>query len=1079
MNYSMMKIYYENIVKNRTSLALSNSYDRYDNVESIDIAYDNHKYDIHALVNVLGRKTKCQITLNDQQDIIDYSCNCPWCDDQSACGHIGAVCLKINQLHIEIFPFHYRSNKLIQLEQEHKQRFLEKRRKVLNDQTVKSRELIQRNKIIYESQISSLLSDEKVSIEPVISFEGGIKLGFRVGMKKKYVIKRIGEFLDDIDQHCEHRYGKELSFIHSEEAFDDFAQKQIQFMRIARENSMEEQRNSEYYGYYLFDLEKTISLDENILDIFYELYQDYDFDHMDFYDVDDKIPFSLKQDDDFYILTYKDELDLYWGKKHLYHIDKMADSYCEINRIKADEKGEFVSFFKSILERPLVIRNDEYVEFYKYVLSPFLEYMEIEGLVDVKNNEYRTIKIYGDVNEHSQVFFKIYYMDDNQNKISAFNHETVTTYRQDVVEGYFRKYASFIDEEKHIAYFDMESERAIEFINECVELLKEYAQIFISEALKRIGQSTHYSINVGVKVENDLLALDIESAEIPKDDLSKVLEQYRRRKKFYRLKNGELLNLNSPQLAELDGFMKQHHIEPKDIKNGRMELSKNRMFAVDEDASHSEFITLERRASFENVLQEFHQKDQSDYPIPMQYEAILRDYQKEGYVWMRTLYDYGFNGILADDMGLGKTLQVISLLEGLNPKQPSLVVCPSSLIYNWEDEVHKFSRKLKVKCIVGNQNMRKEIIGEINQYDLFVTSYDYMRRDHELYQDIEFTYVILDEAQYIKNQKTKNAFSVKKLKAKHKLALTGTPIENTLAELWSIMDFLMPQYLFNYHYFQKQYETDIVKNNDEDKIHQLRKLVSPFILRRSKKDVLTELPDKIETTQLIPFNEEENNLYYANLAQINEQLQALLQMETVDKIAVLAMLTKLRQICCEPRLLYENIENSSSKMKACIELITNFKENHQKVLLFSSFTSVLALLADELQMLGIRYFLLTGQTSKEERRELVEKFQAGQADVFLISLKAGGTGLNLTAAEGVIHYDPWWNVSAQNQATDRAYRIGQKNNVQVYKLVMKDSIEEKIVSLQEKKKELADMFIENNDGSIAQMSKEDIMELFS
>jgi len=1071
---------YEDIVKNKTSFTLSHSYDKYDNVETIDITYQNNEYTIDAIVDVLGKKSKCQIKLNDQQDIIDYTCDCPWCDKQSACGHIGAVCLKINQLHIETFPFHYHNNKIEQLEHEHNQRVLEKRRKELTIQTKKSRELIQRNKTIYQSQVSSLLLDEKYSIEPVINFQYNYELSFKVGQKQKYIIKDIGEFLDNIDQRIEHRYGKNLSFLHTEEAFDDFSKQQIQFMRLARDDYKESQKDNDYYHYYYnFDLQKTISLNENIIDDFYELYQDYDLNNLELYDIDYKIPLSLNQEDDFYILDFRNKMDLSYGKKHIYQIEKLDDNFHEINRIKLDEKGEFSSLISSIQESPLIINKEEYSDFYKYVLLPLLEYVEIDGLIDVNNNDYQTIKIYGDVNENSQVFFKVYYIDDNNNKILAFNKETITNYQQDIVESYFRKYASSIDEEKHIAYFDIESQKTGEFINECVDLLRDYAEIYISEALKKIGQTSHYHISVGVSVENDLLALDIESLEIPTTDLSKVLEQYRRKKKFYRLKNGEMIYLNSPQLEELDQFMKQYHIEPKDIQNGRMELSKNRMFALDEDTSNNQYITLDRKASFENILQQFHQKNNADYPIPTQYQSVLRDYQKDGYVWMRILYDYGFNGILADDMGLGKTLQVIALLEGLNSKQPSLVVCPASLIYNWEDEVHKFSQQLKVKCIVGNPKMRKEIIDDIHQYDLLVTSYDFMRKDYELYQDIEFTYVILDEAQYIKNQKTKNAISVKKLNAKHKLAMTGTPIENTLAELWSIMDFLMPQYLFNYHYFQKQYENDIVKNNNHEKINQLRKLVSPFILRRNKKDVLTELPDKIETTQVIPFNEEENNLYYASLAQINKELQEIFEMERVDNIAILAMLTKLRQICCEPRLIYENIENSSSKMKACIELITNFKQNHQKVLLFSSFTSVLDLLADELQMLGIRYYLLTGQTSKEERRELVDRFQNDDISVFLISLKAGGTGLNLTAAEGVIHYDPWWNVSAQNQATDRAYRIGQKNNVQVYKLVMKDSIEEKIVSLQEKKKELADMFVENNDGSISQMSKEEIMELFS
>ena len=289
----------------------------------------------------------------------------------------------------------------------------------------------------------------------------------------------------------------------------------------------------------------------------------------------------------------------------------------------------------------------------------------------------------------------------------------------------------------------------------------------------------------------------------------------------------------------------------------------------------------------------------------------------------------------------------------------------------------------------------------------------------------------------------------------------------------------MPQYLFNYHYFQKHYETEIIKNNNEEVAEKLKKLVTPFILRRSKKDVLSELPDKLEVTQLIPFTQQESEIYFANLAQVNSELQGLFKEKVVDKIQILAMLTKLRQICCEPRMLYENIETASSKLKASLELINNYKQNNQKVLLFSSFTKVFDLLEDEFRLNGISYFKITGSTTKENRKEYVKRFQEGGADVFLISLKAGGTGLNLTRAEAVIHFDPWWNVSAQNQATDRAYRIGQYKNVQVHKLIMKDSIEEKILTLQEKKKQLSDMLVENNQGNITSLSKEEILELFA
>ncbi len=427
--------------------------------------------------------------------------------------------------------------------------------------------------------------------------------------------------------------------------------------------------------------------------------------------------------------------------------------------------------------------KEDYPAFHKYVLLSILDYFDIQNPVDIDENIFSIIRIYGDVSDDFEIYFKIYYIDENNNRTLGFNKDIITNYQQDVVENYIRQYALHVDEDKHIAYLDLNDEKTYEFINEGLDFLGEYAEIYVSEALKKFGKTAHYSITVGVKIEHNLLALDIESAEIPKGEMSKVLEQYKRKKKFYRLKNGELLYLNSPQLEELEHFMDDYHIDSQDMVNGHIELSKNRMFSLDQEDQNLEYIQLDRKSSFQKSLEHFKESSSKHYAIPYQYENILRDYQKDGFVWLRTLNAYDFNGILADDMGLGKTLQVIALIESLHSKRPSLIVCPTSLIYNWEDEVHKFSQTIQVKCIIGNSQTRSQIIKEANKYQLWVTSYDYMRRDYQLYEDITFNYVILDEAQYIKNQKTKNAISVKTLKAKHKLALTGTPIENTLAEI--------------------------------------------------------------------------------------------------------------------------------------------------------------------------------------------------------------------------------------------------------------------------------------------------------
>ena len=437
-------------------------------------------------------------------------------------------------------------------------------------------------------------------------------------------------------------------------------------------------------------------------------------------------------------------------------------------------------------------------------------------------------------------------------------------------------------------------------------------------------------------------------------------------------------------------------------------------------------------------------------------------------------------------MGLGKTVQMLSVIVDYaknKDRKPSLVVSPSSLTLNWQNEVKKFTNKLKTIVIRGTLQERKCLIENIKDYDLVITSYDLLKRDIDIYKekDYRFKYVIADEAQYLKNSNTKNAKAIKQIKADTRYALTGTPIENSLAELWSIFDFIMPGYLFTYRKFKNLYETPIVKENDEKAMQKLKMLIEPFILRRNKKEVLTELPEKTVTVMNNEMNEEQRNLYLNYLARAKQELAEQIKLNGYENthMQILAALTRLRQICCHPSLFIEGYKDGSSKLDQCIEIIQDAITGGHKILLFSGYTSMFEIIEKELKKRNIVYFKLTGSTKVDDRIKLVDEFNENpEIKVFLISLKAGGTGLNLTGADMVIHYDPWWNVSTENQATDRAYRIGQKNNVQVYKLITKNSIEEKIYELQEKKAKLADNMLDTKTTFINRFSKEEIMKLF-
>ncbi len=1089
------------VVSDTTSIRLSESYYRYDNVEEIHITFDTdmYMYCVIARVNVLGKLSQCRLWIDEEGNVDSYQCHrlfetkqrdssivsyerdCPWCNEESACGDIGAVLLKLAALPDETIPFHYISEKRLSQEEKEKRRQEEYRKQQRNRMLAFGKTMLREQKRAYENKIVSLTQYQQYELQPELAYDHvdeKLYVSFRIGAQKKYVLKDIETFLERIENHIHYKYGKQLEFVHCMEAFDERSRKQISLLKQWCEER--QQAHLEYNGYYYgySRITRSLALSENEIDAFFDLYdgQDTEFTLIK---TERRIRILVQEEGDLLHFSYDDE-KLIVGNKHLYTITQEVGQTVELCQITLDSEGKTMSFLNDITSNVLYIEKKEYAAFYKYVISDIQPYLDIIGLECLKElpEPYSVIKLYGDIDANGQMYIKLNYYNEEGERGEGFDDNPITSYAQDVVEAYIKSYASIIDYDAHIAYFDMDREDTYTFVLEGLSFLNSYCEIYVSDALKNLEKEHHYTIQVGVRIENDLLGIDIQSLEIPKEELSAVLRSYRRKRKFYRLKNGNLLNLNSPQLKELDDMLESYHLSGNDLVDGKATMEAYRLFSMNDKANQAQYLDIQRSAQFQAKIDQFYSSKNKSYPLPSPYDKILRDYQKEGVQWLSMMRDSGFNGILADDMGLGKTLQVIALLDSKVSGKTSIVICPASLIYNWEDEIHRFSKTLKCKCICGNAKQRAQEIASYSQYDVLLTSYDYIRRDIELYEAMTFYYVILDEAQYIKNQKTRNALCVKKLKAEHKLALTGTPIENSLAELWSIFDFLMPDYLFNYHYFQAHYESEIVKNHNEEVQQKLKKLVAPFILRRNKKEVLRELPDKIEQNYIIDFSEEENKLYVAHLAQVNRELSQMVNMQNTDKITILAMLTKLRQLCCEPRLVFENIHEPSSKLKACIHLIQTLKENKQKVLLFSSFTSMLELIADELYKEGISYYILTGATNKEERRELVERFQNDSTTVFLISLKAGGTGLNLTSAEAVIHYDPWWNQSAQNQATDRAYRIGQRKKVQVFKLVMKNSIEEKIQKLQLMKKELADMFVENNEINLAKMSKEELLSLF-
>jgi len=475
-------------------------------------------------------------------------------------------------------------------------------------------------------------------------------------------------------------------------------------------------------------------------------------------------------------------------------------------------------------------------------------------------------------------------------------------------------------------------------------------------------------------------------------------------------------------------------------------------------------------------LSEFKPKE-----IPSAIQATPRSYQVEGVSWLERLRHMHLNGILADDMGLGKTLQAIVAVTQLKMEQKnsiSIVVCPTSLVYNWKEEFAKFNPKIKVLPVDGTPPQRKKLLSDIDQYDVVITSYSLLQKDIDFYKTIPFSYAILDEAQHIKNRGTRNAKSVKTIQAKHRLILTGTPIENSLEELWSLFDFLMPGLLSTYERFIEKYVRNLGQPGSG--LETLRRKVLPFILRRMKTDVLSELPPVSDIVYHCHLSEVQQELYRSYADSAREELSKLVKKEGFDRVQihVLATLTRLKQICCHPAIFAkENPETGdSAKYDMLIELLESLIEGQHKTVIFSQYTRMLHILRDDLQKLGIRFEYLDG--SSKNRLSIVKKFNEDQnIPVFLVSLKAGGSGLNLVGADTVIHYDLWWNPAVENQATDRVHRIGQKKSVSSYKLVTLNTIEEKIVELQDRKKELVKQVVSCDEEAISKLTWEEVLEL--
>ena len=956
-------------------------------------------------------------------------------------------------------------------------------------------------------EVADIMREEEgadVSLRPRLLLRGnGLQLEFDIGRERFYVLKDLAAFADAVDGGTFVRYGKTFAFHHSLSAFTPKSRPMAEFLM----DQIHAYRD--YYAHFHRGAGtsvpgvRAIQLDKGSRDRFFRLVTGEGLEVEDSRggrrtllvaeenprlearaerSGRDGISIALPEG----LLYFRGESTVYVGLgEKLYCCDgacSRALSFFLDGMMKPEGAGRLSG-------RPLLEVNDRDLPlFYERVVRALEPYVSFDSeevrLEDYRPQELKARFEFDSPGKNEVVLHPVLsYGDFSFHPVE--DEKVPRTVCRDV-PGEFRvsqaitKYFRYRETEGNDLVIRDDEEAVYRLLTEGIPEFMELGEVAVSDEMKRMRVAPPPEVSVGVSYTGNWLELKVDAEGMSRQELLKILDSYRQKKKYYRLKSGEFLELTDGGLLTVARMMDGLGLSKAQMSEEVMRIPAYRAYYLNSLLEARRDMSVYRDKLFKAAVRGMKSLEDSEFETPEGLRGVLREYQKVGFQWMKTLDSLGFGGILADDMGLGKTVQVIALLldereRAGEEKLPSLIVCPASLVYNWESEMEKFAPALKVLLVTGNAAERREAVSRAASCDVLVTSYDLLRRDLELYRELEFRYQIIDEAQYIKNAGTLSAKAVKSIRSRSRFALTGTPIENRLGELWSIFDYLMPGFLFSYQKFKKEYETPVAKDGDREALERLHGLIGPFILRRLKTQVLKELPEKLETVVYSRPEGMQRELYTASAALLKEKLESG-NLEN-DKLQILAELTRLRQICCHPSLCYSHYKEGSAKLETCVDLIRDGTAGGHKILLFSQFTSMLAIIGERLKKEGISFFSLTGETPKEERIRLVNEFGQDETEVFLISLKAGGTGLNLTAADIVIHYDPWWNVAAQNQAPDRAYRIGQEKRVTVFKLIMKDTVEENIIRLQQMKQSLADGVITEGTVDLSSLNSRDVLKL--
>ena len=918
---------------------------------------------------------------------------------------------------------------------------------------------------------------EQINLGLDFSFEDKkIYYKAKIGTKRLYALtkSKVDGFIKAYNNRENFEFGKTFTYEPDKHFFSKQDEKILDFLFSYNEGRS--------YGYYYY-ANNPLEMNDREFKSLLSLMNNKEFTingYLDVLGVKEECPkiFKLSYDNDnYHVVLNNDTLILDNECKYIYD-DKTL--YLLPNNI-----SRLLNVLKNKELKDLCFKEENMVKFKNGLLKEIKNNLIVED--SVKNftipKEKKTM-VYFDIHEDHIVGMVKYNYDGVVIDRFDINNDIVRDieFENQVVQDLAR-YNFELNDKEYILY---DFDDVCDFLEGGIIEFSELYETFTSEKMQNTNILKKSRVETSFGIGKDgILNYEFKVGDVPSEEVSKILSSLKNKKKYYKLKSGDILKLDGNQeLEELEKLNEDLELDAKMLSSGGVEIPKYRAFYL-QTLKDEKYKNVKTNKLFDTFIKNFKKYQDADIKFSKQDEEMLRSYQKDGVKWLYTIYKCDFGGILADEMGLGKSFQTICFIKQvLKEKKDAkiLVICPTSLVYNWKIEFDKYGENIKYLVLADNKNARHEALENSNNVNVFITSYGLVRNDFEEYEKKEFEVCVIDEAQTIKNYQADMTKCVKKIKAKTKIALSGTPLENSVLELWSIFDFIMPGYLNTLMKFREKYQVKDVDEKSLDILKNLNYQIKPFILRRLKRDVVKDLPDKIENIVYLDLPEVQKNLYKELVDDTKKRMDELIETKGYKsaQFEILALLLRLRQVCIDPTIIYDDYKSDNVKMDYLLDIVNSYVRDGHKILIFSTFKKAIEHVKRIFDDNSISNYVIDGSVKGKTRVQLVDAFNKDDTNCFLITLKAGGTGLNLTAADIVIHLDIWWNPQVENQATDRAHRIGQTKNVTVVKMVTKGTIEEKILDLQQKKKIVADNVMEGHSEQVlSKLSEKEMRDLLT